>query len=83
LWINEWGWNSADEEAKASAVTTVLSGLKSSNYSYVLSATYLALSDLPGTPDTGHGWGLMSQNTTAEELSPRPSYVAFQDFVKQ
>lgn len=45
-------------------------------------ATYLCLTDLPSTPDSGHDYGLCSQDTATETISPRPSYVAFQQFPK-
>ena len=35
LWINEYGWNTADEVYKSQALTEVLTSLKSDEYSYV------------------------------------------------
>jgi len=68
---------------KARAVTAVLTALSSSNYSYVEAARYLSLTDLPGVPDSGHGYGLASQDTASQQLTPRPSYAAFKAFPKQ
>jgi hypothetical protein len=50
--------------------------------SYVTFSTYLALTDLPGTPDGQDGWGLCNQDSATETITPRASYSAFQAFLK-
>jgi len=85
LWINEYGWNTADEVYKSQALTEVLTSLKSDEYSYVYMAQYLIITDLPGTPDSGHDYGLCSRNTSDLsnlQIIPRQSYLTFQAFNK-
>lgn len=81
MWMNEYGWKSSDENMKAAAMNTVLSALVH-NYTYVTSALYLALTDLPGVPDSGHGYGLADQNTQLETVTLRASGQAFKAFPK-
>jgi len=80
--VNEYGWDSSDEDFKSQALLSALHGFSSSNFSYVTYSTYLALTDLPGTPDSQDGWGLCAQDTTTESITPRPSYSAFQTFLR-
>ncbi len=44
---------------------------------------YLSLTDLPSTPDSGHDYGLASQDSEHQTVNPRPSYDAFKAFVKK
>jgi len=81
LWVNEYGWNSNDESMKAAAITAVLTALRD-NYTYVSASMYLSLTDLPNVPDSGHGYGLASQDTAAQTVTPRASYNAFKAFPK-
>jgi PKD repeat protein len=78
LWLNEYGWNTSDENFKAQQITNVLTELKKPEYHMVFQANHLVISDLPGTPDWGHDYGLCSRNTTTLELFPRQSWYAFQ-----
>ena len=48
----------------------------------VFQANYLIISDLPGTPDGGHDFGLCSRDTTNLTLTPRQSWYAFRDVDK-
>ncbi len=43
---------------------------------------YLSLTDLPSTPDSGHDYGLASQDSAHQTVAPRQSYNAFKAFVK-
>lgn len=81
LWMNEYGWNSADESMKSAAMTAVLTALRD-NYTYVTNSLYLSLTDLPNTPDSGHGYGLCSQDSATQSITPRASYNAFKAFPK-
>ncbi len=82
LWLNEYGWDTTDENAKAANVTSVLNALKDPQYHMVFQANYLIITDLPGTPDWGHDFGLCSRDTTALTLTPRQSWYAFRDVDK-
>jgi PKD repeat protein len=82
LWLNEWGWNTSDENLKAANVTTVLNTLKQPEYDMVFQANYLIITDLPGTPDWGHDYGLCSRNTSTLTITPRQSWYAFRDVDK-
>jgi len=73
IWITEYGWNSGDEQEKATKLTQVLTELKKPEYSYVVQANYLVLNDGPGVEN----YGLTDAN-----LNPRPAYYAFRDFDK-
>ena len=53
--MNEYGWKSLDEGMKASAMTAVLTALRD-NFTFVETSMYLSLTDLPGVPDSGHGY---------------------------
>ena len=69
---------------QATALTTVLHQLKSNaTLSFVTNAMYLTLTDLPGQPDSAHGYGLCNQDTATGAITPRPSYTALKDFDKQ
>jgi hypothetical protein len=97
--------------SQSAALLSAMQGFTSGNYSYVFTAMYLALSDLPGQPgtsgsppsdplpmavaqprgmtrvvcvtaDSADGYGLCSQNTASQSLSPRPSYNTFKSFPK-
>jgi PKD repeat protein len=82
LWLNEYGWNTSDETQKAADVTTVLTELKKPEYEMVFEANYLVLTDLPGTPSSGHDYGLCSRNTKTLTITPRQSWYAFRDVDK-
>ncbi len=43
IWITEYGWNSGDEQEKATKLTQVLTELKKPEYSYVVQANYRVL----------------------------------------
>ncbi len=51
--VNEYGWDTSDEGFKSAALLSALQGFATSNFSYVAFSTYLALTDLPGTPGDG------------------------------
>ncbi len=78
LWLNEYGWNTTDEAQKSANLTTVLNELKKPAYHMVFEANYLVLTDLPGTPPTGHDYGLCSRNLNTLTITPRQSWYAFQ-----
>ncbi len=82
LWLNEWGWNTADEPTKAALVDHVLTELERPAYDMVFQAQYLILTDLPSTPDDGHDFGLCSRDLTTLEIAPRDSWYAFRDHEK-
>ena len=83
LWLNEYGWNTGDEARKADHLRTVLTELATPKYHMVFQASYLVLSDLPGTDDaTGHDFGLCGRDRKAGTLTPRQSYLAFHDLPK-
>ncbi len=82
LWLNEYGWNTTNEAQKAANITAVLTELKKPEYHMVFEANYLVLTDLPGTPDSGHDYGLCSRNRTTLTITPRQSWWAFHDFDK-
>lgn len=82
LWLNEYGWNTSDENLKANYLTTVLTELKKPEYDMVFMANHLVISDLPGTPDNGHDYGLCSRNLSTLTLIPRQSWYAFQSLNK-
>ncbi len=77
LWLNEYGWNTTNETQKAADLTTVLTTLKQPQYNMVFMANYLVITDLPGTPDNGHDYGLCSRNLTTLTITPRASWNAF------
>ncbi len=74
LWLNEYGWDTNDEAAKAAKLTAVLNELKKPEYDMVFQASYLVITDLVGS---GHGYGLCSRNTTTLTITPRQSWYAF------
>ncbi len=78
LWLNEYGWNTSDENFRAQQLTNVLTELKKPEYHMVFQANYLIISDLPGTSDNGVDYGLCSRNTNTLELFPRQAWYAFQ-----
>jgi len=78
LWLNEYGWNTSDENLKAANVTTVLTELKKPEYHMVFMANHLVITDLPETPDNGHDYGLCGRNRQTLTLTPRQSWYAFQ-----
>jgi hypothetical protein len=83
LWLNEYGWDTTDEEAKAANLRTVLTELAKPEYHMVFQASYLVLTDLPHTSDTkGHDYGLCSRDRKAGTITPRESYEAFRDLPK-
>jgi PKD repeat protein len=82
LWLNEYGWNTTDENLKASYLTTVLNTLKQPEYNMVFQANYLVLTDLPETSDSGHDFGLCSRNLSTLTITPRQSWYAFRDVNK-
>ncbi|MBI2299765.1 MAG: beta-galactosidase [Armatimonadetes bacterium] len=78
LWLNEYGWNTADEPAKAANLRAVLGELAKPEWSMVFMASYLVLTDLPETSDaTGHDFGLCSRDRRAGTITPRESFAAF------
>ena len=82
LWLNEYGWDTTNEAQKAANITTVLETLRQPQYDMVFEANYLVLTDLPGTPDNGHDYGLCSRNTQTLTITPRQSWYAFRDVTK-
>lgn len=82
LWLNEYGWDTSNETDKAAKLTTVLTELKKPQYDMVFQANYLIITDLPGTPNSGHDYGLCSRNVSTLTITPRASWIAFRDFDK-
>lgn len=83
LWLNEYGWNTTDEAAKADKLRQVLTTLAQPEYHMVFQASYLVITDLPDTDDhTGHDFGLCSRDRWAGTVTPRGSYEAFRDLPK-
>ena len=84
VWINEYGWNTKDEDEKSKNLVAVLSALSNnSTYDYVELAQYLVLTDLPNAPKVGgHDYGLMSRDVGALTIAPRLSYETFANFSK-
>jgi len=82
LWLNEYGWNTTDEYAKAANVTTVLNTLKQPEYNMVFQANHLILTDLPQIPYTNHDYGLCDSDLSTLTITPRQSWVAFRDVDK-
>ena len=82
LWLNEYGWNTTNETAKATHVAAVLNEFKKPYYDMVFQANYLVITDLPETPDTGHDYGLCSRNRATLTITPRQSWYAFRDVNK-
>ena len=82
IWINEYGWNTSDEDLKARLIERVLTDLERNERNTVTHALHLVLTDLPATPDDGHDWGLCDRDTTALTVTPRASYNAFRDHPK-
>jgi PKD repeat protein/GH35 family endo-1,4-beta-xylanase len=78
LWVNEYGWHTSDENAKAAQLTEVLTELKKPEYHMVFQANHLIITDLPGTPDWGHDYGLCSRDMSTLTITPRQSWYAFQ-----
>ncbi len=82
LWLNEYGWNTSDEVQKAANITAVLTELKKPEYHMVFQANHLVITDLPGTPDSGHDYGLCSRVVSTLTITPRQSWFAFRDLDK-
>jgi len=83
LWLNEYGWNTRDEQAKARNLRRVLRELAKPEYHMVFQASYLVLTDLPAADDeTGHDFGLCSRDRNVPSITPRESYQAFADLRK-
>lgn len=82
LWLNEYGWDTSNETEKAANLTTVLTELKKPEYHMVFQANYLIITDLPGTPDNGHDFGLCSRTMSTLTITPRQSWYAFRDLDK-
>jgi PKD repeat protein len=82
LWLNEYGWNTSNETQKAADLTTVLTQLKQPQYEMVFMANHLVLTDLPGTPDNGHDYGLCSRQLSTLTITPRASWHAFKNLDK-
>lgn len=80
LWLNEYGWNTRDEDKKARNLAEVLEKLKQPEFHYVFMANYLVLTDLE---KNGHDYGLCDLNLDKLEVIPRASYKVFQDFDKK
>jgi PKD repeat protein len=79
LWLNEYGWNTSNETQKAANIATVLTELKKPQYHMVFQANHLVITDLPGTPDSGHDYGLCSRVLSTLTITPRQSWYAFRD----
>ncbi|NOY81010.1 MAG: hypothetical protein GXP31_08395 [Kiritimatiellaeota bacterium] len=78
LWLNEYGWNTSDERRKSECLKTVLTALAGPRYAMVFQASYLVLTDLPGTDDrTGHDYGLCARDRRRGTITARPSYTQF------
>ncbi len=72
LWLNEYGWNTADEQEKARNLRAVLTELSKPRYHMVFQASYLALTDLPDARDAdGHDFGLCSRDRVKGTVTPR------------
>jgi hypothetical protein len=83
LWINEYGWNTRDEEKKAGNLRAVLRELVKPEYHMVAQASYLVLTDLPEADDgSGHDFGLCARDRRKLTITPRASYEAFRDLPK-
>lgn len=76
VWLNEWGWNTDDETLKATLVSHTLQRLED-DFPMATMALYLGVTDLPGTPDSDHDYGLCDRDTTSLTITPRASYEAF------
>jgi len=80
IWVNEYGWNTRDEEAKARYLRAVLTELAKPRWHMVFQASYLCLTDLPDADDAaGHDFGLCSRDRQAVRVVPRPSYEVFRE----
>ncbi len=77
LWLNEYGWNTTDEGAKARWLTEVLTELAKPEYQMVFQANYLILTDLPSSSGETHDYGLCDRDLRSLDITPRPSYEAF------
>lgn len=80
LFLDEWGWNIADETLKSQLVDSVLNTLATqATYSNVYAARYLTLTDIPGGSNS---WGLCSSNLATQTVTPRSSWYAFRTRAK-
>lgn len=83
IWVNEYGWNTRDEQVKAANLRAVLNELAKPRWHMVFQASYLCLTDLPDADDaTGHDFGLCSRDRKSLKITPRPSYEAFRALPK-
>ena len=78
LWINEYGWNTSDENFKAQQITNVLNTIKQPQYHMVFQLNHLIMTDLPQVPYTNHDYGLANGDLKAFTITPRASWYAFQ-----
>jgi len=77
VWINEYGWNLADEETKSRYLAEVLDRLARPEYRFVFHACYVSLTDL----ERGrHDFGLCDGAGDLLGPSPRPSFETFAAF---
>jgi hypothetical protein len=79
LWLNEYGWNTRNEEKKAGNIQEVLARFKTQEYFMVFQANYLVLTDLN---KDGHDYGMCDMNLGKLEIRPRESYTAFKNLDK-
>ena len=74
IWINEYGWNTNDENAKSQYLQSVLTKLKA-NHSEVFQACYLQIQDLPNSV-----WGLVNVDSNTGAITPRQAWYTFAEF---
>lgn len=79
LWLNEYGWNTRNEQQKSENLITVLTELKKRKYHYVYQANQLILTDLN---KNGHDYGFCDGDPDALTITPRLSYETFKAFDK-
>jgi len=83
LWVNEYGWATTDEAARARDLVAVLTELKKPKYHMVFQANYLVLTDLSGGESTGKNFGLCDWDAQKLTLRPRPAWHAFRKLDKR
>jgi hypothetical protein len=77
LWLNEWGFNTSDDQLKASLVTAALTGLRA--LTNVFEAQYLTVTDLPDAARSPFGLVSIVGPVANAELQPRAAWFAFRD----
>ena len=79
IWINEYGWNTNNDDEKTKYLINVLTALKTDPVykQFVIQSAYLQLQDLPNS-----NWGLVQVDSTSNTITPRNSWYAFAEFDK-